>query len=587
MTAKSVVLVEADAERRRRIAERIAETGREVVPVRSHAEGTRLAAALSAGGPSAGGPSAVVFVAADEGDGGADFEGARPVRYPADLPLGGRAFELAVRRVLLALLRHDLAAQRGLRELETELEIDAEGGALVGDLGMVPLLELLRALGSANGSGLLRTAQGEIVLLGGEVIAARTAELRAVKAFCRLALQTAGEVAWIPRAAAAEAAVAREIFEPMSSLVLAALEDRLSTSPDLEARVRLNLGPQFFGGAFGPIEREILGALQQTDQVGALLDALPGRPDGEILRGLGALVRQGVAVLDEPQDRTRVITDTASDLPVGVARAYGIRLVPYSLSFGGTFVRDREQISPSDFYRQHGVAPRPEGAPAIEPPGRGELLSLYSAGLETQNLVSIHAAPRFGSALDNAQAAAEDGLRGRVGLRAQLDPLSIEVIDSRSVSLGQGLLAVAAARLASQGWSAPAIRRRLAELATGLVVFAAAREREERQRFGLFIRPVDVWSIYEIEEGELFLRDRIDREAQVAAGLLDRAQAKCGTVRPGLAGIAHGALPDGAVALRALVAKRWPAAELVSGEIGPPLGALLGPGSLLLATLPG
>ncbi|MEP7013384.1 MAG: DegV family protein [Acidobacteriota bacterium] len=587
MNRKTVVLVEGDADRRRLLAERIAASGREVVPVRTGAEGARFAAAFLAGSA----PS-IAFVVSDDGvlanDSPADAARAFEVRYPAELALVGDAFERVIRRLLLALLRSELGGHRGLSGLDADLVLDPEAGALVGDLSVVPLLELLRALGGAASSGTVRTKLGEIVLERGELIAARSGAHRAVKALCRLSLQGAGEVRFLPTPAAGGGAepgsVVREIFLPLPSLVLAVLEDRLATPPDPEARVRLRLGPQFFGNALGAIEREILGALQQADQVGPLLDALPGRSDGEILRGLGELIRQGVAVLDEPKDRARVVTDTASDLPEAVARAHGILLAPYSLSFGETFVRDREQISPAEFYRLD--AARGAAAPAIEPPGRGELLSMFAAGLETQNLVSIHAAPRFGSALNNSLAAADDALRGRVGFRAQLDPLSIEVIDSRSVSLGQGLLAIAAARLAGRGASASAIRRRVVELAAGLRVFAAAREREERQRFGLFVQPVDFWSIYEIDAGELYSRDRTDRESKVPAALLGRVAEAFGAVRPGLVGIAHGELPQAAEALRALVGQRWPAAEVILGEIGPPLGAIFGPGSLLLAALP-
>lgn len=594
MNRKTVVLVEADADRRRLLAERIAASGREVVPVRSAAEGARFASVLAGGTAANGGRNPISFVL--PADGGPDLEsiaaaaGASEVRYPAGLPLGGDPFEREVRRLLLALLRSELGHHRGLGGSEAELGVEPETGALVGDLSAVPLLELLRALGGMGSSGTLRTKLGEMVLERGELIAARAGGHRAVKAFCRLSVQASGEVRFLPSAAAGGGPapppkIAREIFLPLPTLVLAALEDRLTTPPDPEARVRLRLGPQFFGSALGPIEREILGALQQADQVGPLLDALPARSDGEILRGLGELVRQGVAVLDEPKDRARVVTDSASDLPEDVARAHGILLAPYSLSYGGTFVRDREQISPSEFYRRYGA--EPHAAPAIEPPGRGELLSLFAAGLETQNLVAIHAAPRFGSALDNSRAAADDALRGRVGFRAQLDPLSIEVIDSRSVSLGQGLLAISAARMAARGGSSAAIRRRVTELAAGAKTFAAAREREERQRFGLFVQPVDFWSIYEIEEGELYLRDRNDREAKLPAALLDRLAAALGSVRPALVGIAHGELPQAAESLRVLIARRWPAAEVIAGEIGPPLGTTFGPGSLLLAALPG
>lgn len=585
MNRKTVVLIEGDDARRRRLAERIAASAREVVPVRTGEESARFAAAFA--------PDAVAFVSSgDRGPAGGDGaeKGALELSYPADLPLGGAGFEREVRRLLLSLLRSELARHRGLSGVGADLSIDQEAGALAGELETVPLLELLRALGESNGAGILRTTLGEIELDRGQVIAARTGSLRAEKAFYRLARQTAGPVRFLPRAAAGggagEPAGPREIFEPIPNLVLAALEDRVATPPAPEARVRLNLGPQFFGSAFGPVEREILGALQQSDRVGQLLDALPARPDGEILRGLGELVRQGVAVLDEPKDRVRVVTDTASDLPEVVAKANGIVLAPYSLSFGGTFVLDREQISPAEFYRRL-AEESPAGAPAVEPPGRGALLSTYAAALETQDLVSIHAAPRFGSALENSRAAAEDALRGDNGFRARLDSLSIEVIDSRSAGLGQGLLAIAAARLAARGASAPTIRLRLEELAPSLRLFAAARERVERPRFGLFVRPVDVWSIYEIADGELFARGSVDRESNVPQTLLDGVVAALAGARPTLVGIAHGDLPQAAETLRLGATGRWPAAETIVGEIGPPLGATFGPGSLLLAALPG
>lgn len=582
MNRKTVVLVEGDVARRRLLAERIAASGREVVPVRTGEEGARFAAAFA--------PASLAFVTAGDGGPGVAPDGASNLPYPADLPLGGPGFEREVRRLLLGLLQSELSVHRGLAGAAGELAVDPEAGALTGELDAVPLLELLRALGASNGSGTLRTPLGEIALERGEVIAARTGGLRAEKAFHRLACQTAGPVRFVPRPAAgggAEVPAApREIFQSIPDLVLAALEDRIATPPASEARVRLNLGPQFFGSALGPVEREILGALQQADQVGPLLDALPARADGEILRGLGELVRQGVAVLDEPKDRVRVVTDTASDLPAAVAKAHGILIAPYSLSFGGTFVLDREQISPAEFYRRLAEA-QAAGAPAIEPPGRGALLSTFAAALETQDLVSVHAAPRFGSALDNARAAAEDALRGRTGFRAQLDPLSIEVVDSRSAGLGQGLLAIAAARLAARGASAPAIRLRLEELAPGLRLLAAARERVERPRFGLFIRPVDVWSLFEIADGELFARGSVDREAKVPEALLDGVATALAGARPALVGIAHGDLAQAAETLRTEVARRWPAADAIVGEIGAPLGATFGPGSLLLAALPG
>ncbi|HXU34509.1 MAG TPA: DUF4388 domain-containing protein, partial [Thermoanaerobaculia bacterium] len=237
MSQKTVVLVEGDADRRRLLAERIAASGREVVPVRSGAEGARFAAAFARGASAGPSLSHIAFVMSADGV-LADAAGAFDVRYPPELPLGGAVFERVVRRLLLALLRSELGHHRGLGGLEADLGVDPEAGALVGDLAAVPLLEFLRALGAAAGSGTLRTKLGEIVLERGEVIAARAGGHRGEKAFCRMALQASGEVRFLPSAAAGggmePGGVAREIFQQLPDLVLAALEDRLATPPDLE-----------------------------------------------------------------------------------------------------------------------------------------------------------------------------------------------------------------------------------------------------------------------------------------------------------------------------------------------------------------
>ena len=567
MTATTVLLVEADGARRRELARRLAELGREVVPAVTAAEARRFLSALE-GDVAVVSPSFAPDAASDPGAGLGDGDfGAASLFYEAGLAPGEPPFERAVNGVVLGLLRLDLGS------LGADLTPDPARFALLGEVGTVPFLELVRALGSAAFTGSVVVAEGEIALARGEVARVRAGAVRGVKAFCRLAQQAAGELRVVP----SPVPLPRELDRPLPDLVLAALEDRLSAPPDPLLHVRVLTGSSFFDSALSPLDRELLGTLQEAQTVGALLDALPQRNDGEILRALSELARRGVVALDPPRG-VLVITDTASDLGPEVAAAEGIRLLPYTLSWGGTRVRDREEIAPAELYRRLSLA---DGPPAVEPPGRGELFSVFSTALASQDLVSIHAAPRLGSALGTARIAAEDAL----GARSGLAPAAIEVIDSRSASLGQGLLALAAARLAARGASAPAIRQQIEALGARSFAFVAAREdaRGSRRLRDFFIRPAEVWAIYEIAGGELLARRQEASGEAARAALADLAAERFSSEGPLWLGLAHAAAPAAAEHLRALVAKRWPLFETLSGEIGPPLGTTFGAGAVLLA----
>jgi len=144
--------------------------------------------------------------------------------------------------------------------------------------------------------------------------------------------------------------------------------------------------------------------------------------------------------LPETAMTIRVVTDWSCDLPDSVAKENGIRIVPLTIRFGSEEFLDREQLSTSEFWRRCASSSTlPEtAAPA---PGQFEAVyrELHDEGATGIVVVSLS------SALSATMQSAELAARGVA------DVIPVRVVDSRSVSLGVGTIALACARRAAAG----------------------------------------------------------------------------------------------------------------------------------------
>ncbi len=536
---RGVVLIDPSPERRREVARRLASVGREVVPVLDLDQARRFVRELVGAFAVAMPDDFAAGATVEAGLRGPLFRNQRgdslpTLRFPARSGAVGISRQLA-----LDLLGFDLGAAGAA------LETDADAGSMSADLALVSLLEITRSLGAIRFTGRIAHATGGISMRVGEVVGVSSGRARGGKAFGRLATET-GAVRIVPEPVTDAPVIAR-----VDDLVMAALEERSVARPAADARVRVVVGPAYYESKFSPEERAMLAALQESRTVGALLDSFPRRGDGELLSTLGALVRRGVVALEEPA-RVRVVTDSAADLPPDLARANGLRVVPWTL-------------------------------------GPGELLATYASLLETQDVIAVHAPPLA----ERARIATADAQDLPLGLRAELDGVAIEVVDGGLTGPGLGLLALAGARLAAQGWAVPAIAKQLLVWREGLATFAAsaggagagasalgglAARRQVFERKGT--RPLLALSLGRFESlGEI-------RTGSPLPALIENANILVGTSERLMVAIAHAGSAAEAAALRDLASSTWPSAEILSTEIGPALGAQLGAGAVLLAVLP-
>ncbi len=138
----------------------------------------------------------------------------------------------------------------------------------------------------------------------------------------------------------------------------------------------------------------------------------------------------------------RVVTDSACDLTDELAAANGIVVVPLTIRFGDEELSDRRDLSPAEFWRRCQASPTlPEtAAPA---PGAFAAAFTDAADRGATGVLCLTISSGVSATYQSALAGAE-AIAGRV---------PVKVIDTRSLTMGQGLMCLAAAAAAASGAS--------------------------------------------------------------------------------------------------------------------------------------
>lgn len=148
-----------------------------------------------------------------------------------------------------------------------------------------------------------------------------------------------------------------------------------------------------------------------------------------------------------------IVTDSTSDLSPALCEQYGIRVVPLYVLFGGSMYKDGLEITPGQLFR--GVR---EGkkTPSTSQPSPAEFAATYQAALQdAEAVLSIHISGLLSGTVGSARLAAQD-----FGNR-------VTVVDSHTVSMGLGFLALRAAQRAREGAALPDIVAELERVQAG------------------------------------------------------------------------------------------------------------------------
>ncbi len=269
----------------------------------------------------------------------------------------------------------------------------------------------------------------------------------------------------------------------------------------------------------------------------------------------------------------QIVTDSTADLPKEVAQRMGITVVPLNVQFGTQVYRDGLDMEAEEFYQRLQKA---NPLPTTSQPSVGAFLECYRhLAARGEPIVSIHVSSKLSGTWNSAQQARQhpDVVSGRV---------PIEVVDSESVSMGLGLIVLAAAEAAAAGESLQEVVKTARQAAAKTRVLFLVDTLEYLQRGGrigkaqAFLGSVlNIKPLLEVREGEVLPVERVRTRSKA----LERLSSLVQDLGPATSlAVGYSTTRDEAQALAQRLAPQLATGKPHVIRIGPVVGTYAGPG---------
>lgn len=271
----------------------------------------------------------------------------------------------------------------------------------------------------------------------------------------------------------------------------------------------------------------------------------------------------------------RIVTDSACDLPDSVANEHRIGIVPLSIRFGDEEFIDRVELSTAEFWArcaQQSTLPE-TAAPA---PGQFEAMYRKMSDEGATGVVVVSLSGALSATYQSAELAA----------RSVTDLIPVRVLDSRSVTLGIGGIALAASRLAVDGASLDEVEAFVIDRARRTKVFGALDTLDNLKKGGrignakaLLASALAIKPIIEVVDGAVEQAGKQRTRGKALKFLVEKVSEYEGRISD--LAVLHADCSD----VDEFVAMLRPhhKGEIVVGEIGPVIGTHAGRGTIGVA----
>lgn len=274
-------------------------------------------------------------------------------------------------------------------------------------------------------------------------------------------------------------------------------------------------------------------------------------------------------------DPVRVVTDSTAALPAGLPERLGVLVVPLQVELGGRSGLEGVDISPRDVAAalgRHEVVSTSQPGPAAFAAAFAEL-----AAQGATDVVAVHLSSRLSGTCDAARMAAR--VSTQEGLR-------VEIVDSRSATMGLGFVVLAAVRAAERGASALEVAAAAREAVQQIDTFYCLDTLEHARRGGrvratqaLVGAALAVKPILQVVDGAIEPLERVRTAGRALQRLEDLAVDRAAGERVEVA-VHHLAAADRADTLASRLDDRLASRldEMTVTEVGAVIGAHGGPG---------
>lgn len=221
-----------------------------------------------------------------------------------------------------------------------------------------------------------------------------------------------------------------------------------------------------------------------------------------------------------------IITDTDSSLPFDLASQYNIYQVPMSINFGDQSYEAVYALNDADTFRRIDQEGR---LPTTAAPSPGKFISAYKNAFDSgyEKIICICVSSEI-SATYNAA----------LNARQSFPEQEIHVVDSRSLSMGLGYMALTAAKAAEAGGSADEILTTIENIRQQTHLFAALSTLKYLAMGGRvsnltagMASILNVKPILTIQEGKLDMLERVRTQRKAWVRVIELTASTVGTKR--------------------------------------------------------
>lgn len=272
--------------------------------------------------------------------------------------------------------------------------------------------------------------------------------------------------------------------------------------------------------------------------------------------------------------RVRVVTDSACDLPQALAESLGIEIVPLTIRIDGHEYVDRRDLTPAEFWAKcAAAADLPEtAAPA---PGQFEEVYRRLAAERATGIVTVSLSSALSATMQSAELAA----------RAVADLVPVTVVDSRSATMGLGIVVTETARRAASGASLDDVAAHATDLAARTHVWGALDTLDNLKKGGriggakaLLASALAIKPIIEVRDGKVEQGGKQRTRSKALAFLVEKIAEV-----PDIEQLAVLQADCADVEQFVEMLRRHYQGDIVVGDIGPVVGAHAGRGTIGVA----
>lgn len=270
--------------------------------------------------------------------------------------------------------------------------------------------------------------------------------------------------------------------------------------------------------------------------------------------------------------KVAIVTDSVANLPTDIIREHNIYVIPQILNWEGQSLLDQIDITTEEFYRR---LPLSKDLPKTSQPAPGQFTEHFQKVAEgAESIVAVFVSAELSGTVQSAHLGAE-----------AMGDFPIEIVDSRSASLGLGLMAVAAARYAAEGHDHHAVAAYVRALVPRLRVMFVVDTLEYLHKGGriggakrLVGSVLSIKPVLHLEDGKIEPLASIRTKSKAIQYMLDVVLEEMRGKSKIHAGVIHANAAEDALYIADKVRSEVSPNELIINELTPVIGANVGPG---------